>query len=283
MRINNNISAVNAFRNYSINTGLLGKSAEKLSSGLRINRAADDAAGLVISQNMRAQISGMKQAVMNAQDGVSLAQTAEGDLQEVNDILQRMRDLAVQSANGTYTNLSRCATDLEFQQLRQQILQIGSYASFGTLNLFTADAASGINFQAAAGVAFMVGANTREAVSVSWGGLLAGFSGIVTFGTTVNVSTQTFAMAMVDLMDRAIDQVSAIRGRIGAFQNRFESAVRTQSIAIENVTAAESRLRDVDMAQEMTNFTKLQILQQSGTAMLGQANSLPQGVLRLLG
>jgi flagellin len=282
MRINNNISAVNAYRNYSINVGLLGKSAEKLSSGLRINRAADDAAGLVISQQMRAQISGMKQAVMNAQDGISLAQTAEGDLQEVNDILQRMRDLAVQSSNGTYTNAARSATDAEFQQLRQQIQQIGSYASFGTLNLFTTDAASNISFNTT-NVLFMVGANTREAVAVSWGTINLGFAGIVTFGTTVNVNTQTFALAMVDLVDSTIDQVSQIRGRIGAFQNRFESAVRTQNIAIENVTASESRLRDVDMAQEMTNFTKLQILQQSGTAMLGQANALPQSVLKLLG
>jgi len=128
----------------------------------------------------------------------------------------------------------------------------------------------------------MVGANTREAVSVSWGAINTGFAGIVTFGTTVNVNTQTFALAMVDLMDSTIDQVTSIRGRIGSFQNRFESSVRTQNIAIENVTASESRLRDVDMAQEMTNFSKLQILQQSGTAMLGQANSLPQSVLRLL-
>src|SRR3954471_25079297 len=173
MRINNNISAINAYRNYSINVNLLGKSAEKLSSGLRINRAADDAAGLVISQQMRAQISGMKQAVMNGQDGVSLAQTADGDLQEVSDILQRMRDLAVQSSNGSYTNAARSATDAEFQQLRQQVLQIGSYASFGTLNLFTTDVSSGISFQAAAGVTFMVGANTREAGSVSWGAINA--------------------------------------------------------------------------------------------------------------
>jgi flagellin len=283
MRINNNIAAINAFRNLDNTQIALGKAAEKLSSGLRINRAADDAAGLVISQEMRAQISGMKQAVMNAQDGVSLAQTAEGDLQEVNDLLQRMRDLAVQSSNGSYTNQSRCATDAEFQSLRQQIVQIGSYASFGTLNLFSFDATTGINFQAAAGVSFMVGANTREAVAVSWSDLFSSYAGIVTYGTTVNVLTQTFAMAMVDLMDQAIDAVSTTRGKIGAYQNRFESAVRTQQVAIENVTASESRLRDVDVAQEMTNFTKLQILQQAGTSMLSQANSLPQSSLKLLG
>jgi flagellin len=282
MRINNNIAAINAYRNYSNNVGLLGKSAEKLSSGLRINRAADDAAGLVISQQMRAQISGMKQAVNNSQDGISLAQTAEGDLQEVNDLLQRMRDLSVQSANGSYTQVARCATDAEFQQLKQQIIQIGSYASFGTLNLFVTDA-SGINFSAATGVTFMVGANTREAVAVSWSTIAAGATAFVNFAASISVISQNSAMSAVDLIDAAIDQVSGIRGRIGAFQNRFESAVRTQNVAIENVTASESRLRDVDMAQEMTNFTKLQILQQSGTAMLGQANSLPQGVLRLLG
>ena len=282
MRINNNIAALNAYRNYSMTNVGLGKSAEKLSSGLRINRAADDAAGLVISQQMRAQISGMKQAVMNAQDGISLAQTAEGDLQEVNDLLQRMRDLSVQSANGSYTQVARCATDAEFQQLKQQIIQIGSYASFGTLNLFVTDS-GGINFSAAAGVSFMVGANTREAVAVSWSTIASGATAWVNFNNSISVISQASAMSAVDAIDQAIDQVSGIRGRIGAFQNRFESAVRTQAIAIENVTASESRLRDVDMAQEMTNFTRLQILQQSGTAMLGQANSLPQGVLRLLG
>jgi flagellin len=282
MRINNNIAAMNAYRNYSNTNILLGKSAEKLASGLRINRAADDAAGLVISQQMRAQISSMKMAVNNAQDGVSLAQTAEGDLQEVNDILQRMRDLAVQSSNGTYTQQARCATDAEFQQLRNQIVQIGSYASFGNVNLFSADWTTGINLQSANGVTFAIGANTREAVAISFDGLFVGASGIVTWGTTVNVLSQSFSQSMVDLMDTAITQVAQSRGKIGAYQNRFESSVRTQNIAIENVTASESRLRDVDMASEMTNFTKLQILQQSGTAMIGQANSLPQGVLRLL-
>jgi flagellin len=221
-------------------------------------------------------------AVQNSQDGVSLAQTAEGSLQEVNDILQRMRDLSVQSSNGTYTNQARCATDAEFQQLRQQIIQIGSFASFGQVNLFSADWSTGINFQSAAGVTFAVGANTREAVAISFDGMFASYTGIVTYGTTVNVLSQSFAQSMVDLMDGAIDLVSNIRGRIGAYQNRFESAVRTQQNAIENVTASESRLRDVDMAQEMTNFTKLQILQQSGTSMIAQANALPQSVLKLL-
>jgi flagellin len=285
MRINNNIAAIDAYRNYSQTNINLGKSAEKLSSGLRINRAADDAAGLVISQEMRAQISGMKQAVMNAQDGVSLAQTAEGDLQEVNDLLQRMRDLSVQSANGSYTQVARSATDAEFQSLRQQITQIGSFASFGTLNLFVTDA-SGISFQSPTGVAFMVGANTREAVSASWSGFYSNNATaalLFSAATVITIGTQALAMSMVDLLDLAIDSVSATRGQIGALQNRFESAVRTQNVAIENVTASESRLRDVDMAQEMTNFTKLQILQQSGTSMLAQANNLPQSVLKLLG
>jgi flagellin len=282
MRINNNISALTAYRNLSSTEIALGKSASKLSSGLRINGAADDAAGLVISQEMRAQISGMKQAVMNGQDGVSLAQVADGDLQEVNDLLQRMRDLSVQSSNGSYTQQSRCATDSEFQSLRQQIIQIGSFASFGSLNLFSFDATTGVNFQAAAGVSFMVGANTKEAVGVSWSDLFSSWNGIVTYGTTVNVLSQTFAMAMVDLMDSAIDAVSTNRGKIGAYQNRFESSVRVQQIAIQNVTASESQLRDVDVAQEMTNFTRLQILQQAGTTMLSQANALPQSSLKLL-
>jgi flagellin len=283
MRINSNIAALDAYRNLNNTEINLAKSSAKLSSGMRINGAADDAAGLVISQDMRAQISGMQQAVRNGQDGVSLAQTADGDLQEVNDIMQRMRDLAVQSANGSYTQQSRCATDAEFQSLRSQIMQIGSFASFGSLNLFSYDPTTGVNFQAAAGVSFMVGANTKEAVAVSWADLFSSWSGIVTFGTSVSVLSQNSAMASVDLLDHAIDAVSTNRGKIGAFQNRFESSVRVQNIAIENVTASESQLRDVDVAQEMTNFTRLQILQQAGTSMLSQANALPQSALKLLG
>ncbi|MCU1345814.1 MAG: hag1, partial [Acidimicrobiia bacterium] len=200
-----------------------------------------------------------------------------------NDLLQRMRDLSVQSANGTYTSNARSATDAEFQSLKGQITQISSYASFGTLNLFVTDA-SGLSFQTAAGVTFMVGANTREAVTASWSGFYVGSANALLFSgaAAINVLSQTFAMAMVDLIDKTIDQVSGIRGNIGALQNRFESSVRTQSVAIENVTASESRLRDVDMAQEMTNFSKLQIMQQAGTSMISQANNLNQGVLRLL-
>jgi flagellin len=273
MRINQNIMAFNAYRNVSNTNTQMGKSLEKLSSGFRINRAADDAAGLVISQDLRAQVSGLKQATRNAQDGISIVQTAEGALNEVNTMLQRMRDLAVQSANGSNSQSARSAADAEFTALRSEITRIGSYTTFGGLNLLNGSGFSGVNFQ--------VGANTVDTITVSISGLNSGSVAGLS-AATVGGTTTTAATSAITLVDAAISQVSTARGTLGALQNRFESAINSLQVATENVSASESRIRDTDMAMEMTNFTRNQILLQAGTAMLGQANQLPQSVLRLL-
>ena len=278
MIIANNTGALNAYRSYYNNALGMGKSLEKLSSGYRINRAADDAAGLVISQNLRAQISGMVVATRNAQDGVSLAQTAEGTLQEVNDILQRMRDLSIQSSNGTNTVNARCASNDEFQNLKAEIQRIGSFSTFGGLNLFSATTAA--NF--ATGVTFQVGPNNAGSIVLRIATLNAGSVGAMMLATA-RIDSATFALAQIAALDLAIDNVGDRRGLLGSFQNRLESTVRSNMNAVENVQAAESRLRDTDMASEMTTMTKFQILQQASTAMLSQAQNLPQSVLRLLG
>ena len=396
MRINQNISALNSYRNLSSTNNVMGKSLEKLSSGFRINRAADDAAGLVISQGLRAQVSGLRQATRNAQDGISVVQTAEGALTEVHTMLNRMRDLAVQSANtGSSDTAAREAAQNEFSELSAEIDRISTTTKFGTKSLLDGtygnqnatvkgasfDASSGIaiaagggfgltltsasgatpattqvvisaaaatftnasDYQAAiqtgidaqaalagvtasvkdngsgewgvsftyannatgaqistvagttdevadiggavAGTAvtandtgtFQVGANSGETISVGIAQLDAGTLGI----TGLNLVTG--ASAAIDTLDAAIGQVSDVRGELGGKQNRFESTINNLQVTTENLAASESRIRDTDMALEMVSFTRHQILMQAGTAMLGQANQLPQGVLRLLG
>ncbi|MGE0307550.1 MAG: flagellin [Acidimicrobiia bacterium] len=274
MRINQNIMAFNAYRNVANTNSLMGKSLEKLSSGFRINRAADDAAGLVISQDLRAQVSGLKQATRNAQDGISVVQTAEGSLNEVNAMLQRMRDLAVQSANGSNSQAARSAAQAEFAALKTEISRIGSATTFGGLNLLSGSAfGSGVNFQ--------IGANAGDTISVGISALNTGTA--IAALSSVTVASATGAASAITALDSAISEVSTSRGALGALQNRFESAINSLQVATENVMASESRIRDTDMAMEMTNFTRNQILMQAGTAMLGQANQLPQSVLRLLG
>ncbi|MGD9794975.1 MAG: flagellin [Acidimicrobiia bacterium] len=274
MRINQNIMAFNAYRNVANTNSLMGKSLEKLSSGFRINRAADDAAGLVISQDLRAQVSGLKQATRNAQDGISVVQTAEGALNEVNAMLQRMRDLAVQSANGSNSQAARSAAQAEFAALKTEISRIGSATTFGGLNLLNgASFGSGVNFQ--------IGANAGDTISVGISALNTGTA--VAALSSVSIATASGATSAISALDSAISEVSTSRGALGALQNRFESAINSLQVATENVMASESRIRDTDMAMEMTNFTRNQILMQAGTAMLGQANQLPQSVLRLLG
>ena len=274
MRINQNIMAFNAFRNVSNTTIAMGKSLEKLSSGFRINRAADDAAGLVISQDLRAQVSGLKQATRNAQDGISVVQTAEGALNEVNTMLQRMRDLAVQSANGSNSQGARSAADAEFTALRTEISRIGSSTTFGGLNLLNGQAfGSSVNFQ--------IGANNGDTIGVSISGLNSGAN--VAALSSASVASASGASAAISTLDSAISEVSTSRGSLGALQNRFESAINSLQVATENVSASESRIRDTDMSMEMTNFTRNQILMQAGTSMLAQANQLPQSVLKLLG
>jgi flagellin len=267
MRINNNIFAINAQRNLSKTNVQLGKVNERLASGLRINRAADDAAGLVISQNLRSQISGNQVAIRNSLDGVSFVQTSEGALDEVATMLQRMKDLAIQSANGTADATQRTAMQAEFAQLVTEIGSIGTNTRFASLTVFTATA-----------VTFQVGNQASDTVAVTVGVLTSASLTINLAG----VGTYASAAAAIALVDTAIGAVSGLRGTLGATQNRLESRINYLSLATENLQAAESRIRDADMAQEMVNFTRTQILQSTGTSMLAQANQLPQSVLQLL-
>ena len=396
MRINSNSMAINAYRNLSTNNVSLGKSLEKLSSGFRINRAADDAAGLVISQGLRAQTSGLRQATRNAQDGISVVQTAEGGLNEVHTILNRMRDLSVQAANsGTNDSAARDAAQAEIDALKSEVGRISDKTQFGGMKLldgsygktagklsafdangsvtfsaadtinvsvtggsgsvsvalaagtFTGtsaaasleqsvkaallgtgnavDAAAAENFKvsfdsvgaggaftmsngSAAAIAvtdgtgtplvdatlgalvgtvaaatgtggtFQVGANSGDTVTVSIADMDATALGI----NAIDVTTDAGAADALDDLDDAIATVSQKRGDLGALQNRFESMINNLQVTTENLVASESRIRDTDMAAEMTNFTKNQILSQAGTAMLAQANQVPQGVLSLL-
>jgi flagellin len=274
LRIQNNIEAFNAHRNLTSTADKAAQSMEKLSSGYRINRAADDAAGLAISEKMRSQIGGLAQAQRNAQDGVSLVQTAEGSLNEVHSMLQRMRDLKVQYANGTLSADDKNAIVAEGKQLAQEIGNIQSTTKFNGISLLNGSGS----------ISFQVGANSGETIAVATSDLL-GSSGV---GTNIaalsgaSASTSTWDAVALSDIDTAITNVSTIRGDFGAVQNRLDHRLNNLATYQENLTASESRIRDVDMAAEMVNFTKLQILQQAGTSMLAQANQAPQGVLSLL-
>jgi flagellin len=276
-RVNTNIEALNAQRNLMMTALAFSKSAEKLSSGLRINRAGDDAAGLSISEKLRAQIRGLNQAVRNAQDGISLIQTAEGALNEVHSILQRMRELAVQAANDTLTTEDRQAIAQELVSLRNELDRIAQQTQFNGQNLLDGSFAAKL---------FHIGANQNQTIMITInnvnstviGGNLSNL--VDTFNTTPN---QVNAEALITGVDQAIKDVSGVRSGLGAVQNRLEHTIANLSVASENLTAAESRIRDTDMAAEMVNFTRLQILQQAGIAVLAQANVNPQVVLKLLG
>jgi flagellin len=266
LRVNTNTMAFNAYRNLSATDASMGKSLEKLSSGLRINRAGDDAAGLVISENLRSQVGGLKQAVRNAQDGISVVQTAEGALTEVHAMLQRMRDLAVQASNtGSNGTTAIAAAQAEVNQLVSAIDDIASRTKFNGTQLLSGS--SGLSFQ--------VGANSGESLTVTLAGMGAS-------ALQINSLTLSNAANAITSLDAAISSVSTQRGVFGAAQNRLEHTIANLSVTQENLAASESRIRDTDMAQEMTEFSKSQILMQAGTAMLAQANSAPQGVLSLL-
>ncbi len=268
LRINNNIAAFNSYRNLSVTDGQMSKSLEKLSSGYRINRAADDAAGLAISEGLRAQIGGLKVAVRNAQDGISVVQTAEGALTETHSILQRMRDLAVQASNdGGQNASSKSAANAEFQQLALELTDIADKTTFNGTKLLDSTYTG----------TFQVGSKENEtlAVAVTTAMTAAGL-GVDTLDLT------TGAAAAITAVDTAIDTVSTTRATLGASQNRLEHKINNLNVTVENLTASESRIRDTDMAQEMVSFTRSQILSQAGTAMLAQANQAPQSVLRLL-
>jgi flagellin len=266
LRVNTTIAAMNAYRNLTVTEGNLGKSLEKLSSGFRINRASDDAAGLVNSESLRSQIGGLKVASRNAQDGISVAQTAEGALNEVTSILQRMRDLSVQRANaGGNSATANSAIDQEYSALASEVGRIGTSTTFNSNTLlngtYTKD--------------FQVGANAGETVNLD----LATGAGSNLASVAASLGSTAVSLAAVDT---AITNVSTARGGLGAFQNRLEHTVANLGVATENLSASESRIRDTDMAQEMTTFSKNQILSQAGTAMLAQANQSSQGVLSLL-
>jgi len=263
MRINNNITAINSHRQYGINNNSIGKNVEKLSSGFRVNRAGDDAAGLAISEKMRTQIRGLNMASKNSQDGISLVQTAEGAMQTAHSIMQRMRELAVQSANGTNEKTDREALQLEFKQLTDELKQIEDTVKFNNMSIF---GRKDFTIQS--------GANKGDVTAFSVGNI----------GTiTASIGTQPAASAAIAAMDKAINSLSTSRAQLGAIQNRLEFKIQNLDNSAENLQAAESRIRDVDMAKMMTEFTKNNILFQASTAMLAQANAIPQGVLQLLG
>jgi len=270
MIINHNLNAMNAHRNMMENTTKAGKSMEKLSSGLRINRAGDDAAGLAISEKMRGQIRGLNQAGRNGQDGISMIQTAEGALNETHDILQRMRELAVQAANDTNVTADRDAIKSELTQLSSEITRIASQTEFNTRKLLN----SGLSIK------FHVGANSGQTVTLSINKANASTLGVN--GTKIDVAKQSTAEATIANVNKAITTVSTSRANLGALQNRLEHTIKNLDTSSENLQAAESRVRDVDMAKEMMNFSKNNILNQAAQAMLSQANQAPQGVLQLL-
>jgi flagellin len=262
LRINSNVDAIAAHRHLSQTSDQISKSMERLSSGLRINKAADDAAGLGISEKMRSQIRGLAQAQRNIQDGISMVQTAEGNLDEVHSILQRVRELAVQYKNGSLSTAGKGAIQSEVDALSSEITRIGTSAVFNGISLLSATTS----------VTFQVGANDNETIAISFSSL----------ATAVGSAYSTLATASLAAIDASVDAVTAMRSGFGAVQNRLEHALSVTGIYQENLTSAESRIRDVDMAEEMVNLTKNQILQQAGTAMLAQANQAPQSVLSLL-
>ena len=270
LRVNQNVAAFNSYRNLSVSDGQMSKSLEKLSSGFRINRAADDAAGLAISEGLRSQVGGLKVAVRNAQDGVSVVQTAEGALTESHAILQRMRDLAVQAANdGSLDTNAKAAADAEYQQLSQEIDDISGKTNFNGVKLL----------DGSFNKAFQVGANAGETLTVNLG---AAVDSATLMGTVGDLTTAANATTAITNLDTAISKVSTVRAGLGATQNRMEHKITNLNVAVENLSASESRIRDTDMALEMVSFTRSQILSQAGTAMLAQANQAPQSVLQLL-
>ena len=317
MRIQHNITALNAHRNLTNNNSSVGKSLEKLSSGYRINRAGDDAAGLAISEKMRAQITGLATAQKNANDGISLVQTAEGALTEVHSMLNRMVELATQSANGTYSTTNRQEMQKEIKRLNEEIDRISKTANFNGTKLFTANASfstpggtGGVSTVATTKITLHVGDSheTANQLRVTFQAMSSKTLGLHTtdsstyvkqIGTTgffdvtksgkdavtidkIDLTSADSARHAISVAQAAIDMVSSMRSDFGAMQNRLDHTINNLSVQEENITAAESRIRDVDMAKEMMAYTKNNILVQSAQAMLAQANQVPQGVLQLL-
>jgi len=283
MRINHNISSMIGQGALETQQNALAKSLEKLSTGMRINRASDDAAGLSVSESMRSKIRGMGRAKSNAGDGIALVQIAEGSAGEINNILQRMRELSIQSSTDTMGTTERSYTDKEFGQLMNEITRISSSASYNGMTLL--DGAAG-SFGVSGGTSSVlhIGAGssaTTDRMSITMSAMTLGALGMSS--TTTSVSTSAGALASLSLIDTAIKSVNTMRSDMGAYVNRLEFAIDNLSNQVYNTQDAESRIRDVDFAQETTEFTRAQILSQSATSMLAQANQVPQGVLSLLG
>jgi flagellin len=278
------MSAINANRQLGVVNRQTMQSMEKLSSGLRINKAGDDASGLAVSEKMRSQIRGLNQAVRNIQDGVSFIQTTEGYLQESQDILHRVRELSVQAANGIYSSEDRMQIQVEVSQLVDEINRIASHAQFNGMNIltgrFAADSATGDIMQ------LQVGANMDQSEKIQIGTMTAQALGLANeqgAGGIVTISSVEEANRTIGIVDDALKKVNKQRADLGAYQNRFEMASKGVAIAAENLQAAESQIRDADMASEMVDYTKNSILTQASTSMLAQANMRTQSVLQLLG
>jgi flagellin len=271
MIINHNMNAMNAHRQMSANTVSAGKSMEKLSSGLRINKAGDDAAGLSISEKMRGQIRGLNQASRNAQDGISMIQTAEGALNETHSILQRMRELSVQASNDTNVTADRDAIKEEMGALTAEIDRIATTTQFNSQTLFS---------ESNLDVTLQVGANSGQSIQVTFSQMSS--SALDVASASASVASSADATALISVIDLAINEVSTERSKLGAYQNRLEHTIANLDNSSENLQSAESRVRDVDMAKEMMTFSKNNILSQAAQAMLAQANQQPQGVLQLL-
>ncbi|ARC85329.1 flagellin [Clostridium argentinense] len=278
MIINHNLNAMNAHRNMGINVGNSGKAMEKLSSGLRINRAGDDAAGLAISEKMRGQIRGLDQASRNSQDGISMIQTAEGALNEAHSIVQRMRELAVQASNDTNVTVDRSNIGDEIKQLGLELERINKNIQFNEQNLL--DGTAGTSGK----VKIQVGANASQAMELDFTTDGIKLDSIVSAlkDKASAVTTHGSATTFIKTVNDNLAKISKGRSQLGAYQNRLEHTIANLDNASENLQAAESRVRDVDMAKEMMNFSKNNILQQAAQAMLAQANQAPQGVLQLL-
>lgn len=274
MVVQHNLSAANTNRQLGITTSGLQKSTEKLSSGYKINRAADDAAGLSISEKMRNQIRGLNKASDNAQDGISLVQTAEGALNEVHSMLQRMSELSVQAANGTNDATDRSSINDEVQQLKTEIQRVGSTTQFNKMNILDGTFSTGAN------KLLQVGANANQTIQIDIDALksVVGSS----LNTNLTTATATNAQSAITVVQNSIEKLSKLRSKLGAVQNRLEHTVANLDNISENTQSSESRIRDTDMAEEMVQYSKNNILQQAGQSMLAQANQANQGVLSLL-
>jgi len=284
MIINHNISAIFANRVLKFNTWNINKDIERLSSGQRINRASDDASGLAVSEKMRSQIRGMRQAERNAENGISFIQTTEGYLQETQDILQRIRELAVQASNGLYTDEDRMMIQVEISQLVDEVDRIASHAQFNGMNMLTGRFARPTGENTPTGsMWFHIGANMDQRTEVFIQTMTAKALGLrqPSTGSTITLSTPEKSNRVIGIVDQALMKVSKQRADLGAYQTRLEYTAKGLMSGYENMQAAESRIRDADIAEEMVRFTKDQILVQTATAMLAQANVQPQSVLQL--